>query len=455
MDTVRPMALRMTRRSILQAGMAAVTAMCPASAFQLTQRRTGPFRDGDPNDPLFKIPSEPLNSPIGIGKGIHPGRVAWAHRPKATRWDGKTGNWWDDSSTNGELVAEMVSGNIRSLTGEKTDREGWRNLFAHFKQTHGLSSGGYRPGEKIAIKLNNNQDRPGAWRLGSGMPSPHVAYNLVNQLITEAGVRGQDIMIYDASRYIGDPVFDRIRANKDPEFQAVQFEVSDRMAGNGRVKAEVDKGNPVRFSGKDVPTAYLPQCVTDATYMINVALSRAHTLMGASHTAKNWFGSVYFEGAGFSPQPLHDFASRERVMGSYNALADLVAHKDLGGKTLLYMVDFLYVAENQNGKVIPYASFDNHWCSSLFASQDPVAIDSVALDFIRNEPTADECRGYPENYLHEAALAGKAPSGTVYNPNPGREPVESLGVHEHWNNPKDRQYSRNLGKNQGIELVRA
>ena len=28
-----------------------------------------------------------------------------------------------------------------------------------------------------------------------------------------------------------------------------------------------------------------------------------------------------------------------------------------------------------------------------------------------------------------------------------------LGVHEHWNNPVDKQYSRNLGTGNGIELV--
>ena len=43
----------------------------------------------------------------------------------------------------------------------------------------------------------------------------------------------------------------------------------------------------------------------------------------------------------------------------------------------------------------------------------------------------------------------------MYNPNRDREPAESLGVHEHWNNPRDKQYSRNLGKNKGIELVKA
>jgi hypothetical protein len=28
-------------------------------------------------------------------------------------------------------------------------------------------------------------------------------------------------------------------------------------------------------------------------------------------------------------------------------------------------------------------------------------------------------------------------------------------VHEHWNNPRDRQYSRNLGTGEGIELIQA
>jgi hypothetical protein len=31
--------------------------------------------------------------------------------------------------------------------------------------------------------------------------------------------------------------------------------------------------------------------------------------------------------------------------------------------------------------------------------------------------------------------------------------LANLGVYEHWNNPTDRQYSRNLGTGQGIELI--
>jgi hypothetical protein len=32
--------------------------------------------------------------------------------------------------------------------------------------------------------------------------------------------------------------------------------------------------------------------------------------------------------------------------------------------------------------------------------------------------------------------------------------LQSLGVHEHWNNPVDKQYSRNLGTGKGIELIK-
>ncbi|HZT28480.1 MAG TPA: DUF362 domain-containing protein [Bryobacteraceae bacterium] len=444
---------RCTRRRVLHAGAGALAA---AGASPLLTRAAlwaaAPDRETT-DDPPFRTPSEPANSPIGVGQGIHPGRVAWVHEPKAATWDGKTGNWWDDGNTDPRLVDGMVSAGLRSLAGERNDEAAWKALFQFFHHSRELPGAGYRPGEKIAIKLNANQDRPGAWRFGAGMPSPQVVYSLVHQLITAGGVRGQDITLYDASRYIGDPIYNRIRANPDPNFQAVRFVVSQRMAGGGRVAAAPDKAAPVRFSRSGVPTALLPDCVTEASYVINVALSRAHGLMGVTQTAKNQFGSVYFEGVGFTPRPLHDFASRDLPMGSYNCLVDLIAHKHLGGKTMLYLIDFLYVAESQNERVIKYASFQDHWCSSLFVSQDPVAIDSVGLDFIRSEPRALECRGNPENYLHEAALAGKAPSGTVYDPDRDGAPAESLGVHEHWNNATDRKYSRNLGKREGIELV--
>jgi len=446
---------RPTRRTVLNVAAAALAGGRALSAFQSQQAvpavPLGSSRNTT-DDPRFEKTAEPANSPIGVGKGIHPGRVVWAYQPKATLWDGQTGNWWDDASTDARLIDAMVSGTLRTLSGERSDKQAWDSLFKFFNQTRKLGSAGYRPGEKVAIKVNSNQDRPGAWRFGAGMPSPHVFYALVNQLITVAGVRGEDITLYDASRYIGDPIFTKIRSNPDQNFQAVRFQVNERMAGNGRGQAVPDKNRPLRFSGQGVPTAYLPQCVTEAKYMINVALPRAHTLMGMTGSAKNQFGSVYFEGVGFSPRPIHDWAARDLPMGSYNCLVDLIAHKHLGGKTLLFVHEFLYVAESQNARVIKYQSMGDNWSASLFLSQDPVAIDSVALDFVRNEPKANECRGKPENYMHEAALAEAPPSKTVYDPDQIGK-VASLGVHEHWNNATEKKYSRNLGRREGIELV--
>ncbi len=214
-----------------------------------------------------------------------------------------------------------------------------------------------------------------------------------------------------------------------------------------------DEANPIRFANPGLPAGYLPKQVTQAKYMINMALLRPHGMAGVTLTAKNHFGSIHFptEG-GWLPRVLHDSVLRTQPMGSYNALVDLVGHRHLGGKTMLYLLDGLYTAEHNEGSVFKWASLGDQWASSLLISQDPIAIDSVALDILSSEPRATQVRGNADNYLHEAAQAQKPPSGTIYSPDPGCR-LESLGVHEHWNNAADRKYSRNLGRKEGIELI--
>ncbi len=400
-------------------------------------------------------PSEPANSPMGVAKGIHPGRVVWIRDADATSWDEQNGNWWDDENTDQSKVDAMISKSIQQLTGQVSDSQAWDALFKHFNKTKGSGDVGYKKGEKIAIKINMNQERGRGWSPNIGLPSPHVIYSLVDQLVNKAGVSGSDITVYDATRYIGDPIYDKIRSNTDENFQNVKFVVNSRSAGNGRIGAIPDTDNPlVTRAG----TAYLPKCVTGAKYMINLALLRAHSLFGVTISAKNHFGTTYFpDNGGWTPRPLHRYGNRRDSMGSYNCLVNLNGHKELAGKTFLYMVDALYPAASQSGPVTKFAAFDNDWFSSILVSQDMVAIDSVGLDFLRNEqelnPNITNVRGNPDNYLHEAALANKPPSGTTYDPEGDGTTLESLGVHEHWNNPKDKKYSRNLGTGNGIELI--
>ena len=483
----------MLRRCFLRS-LAAAPAVGLVNVPFLLTREAFAQRGGMPQGDPFK-PTDEANSPMGVAKGIHPGRVVWVQNAKATSWDGTTGHWWDDANTDQKLVQQMTSRMVQNLTGRKNDKQAWDALFRSFNETRKLGNSGYRPGEKIAIKVNCNQDRTPEWGVAAapaggprgggppdaargggdrggappagargrgmprgplnGLPSPQAVEALVTQLIEAGGVRGEDIIIYDvaSTRNVGQPIFTRIRANSNPKFQAVKFLVGADYNLGGRIFATPDMANPIQFAKEGVPVAYLSEQVNAAKYLINMALLRPHGMAGITLIGKNHFGSVYFpDNGGWTPSPLHSNVLRTLPMGSYNALVDLMGHRQLGGKTMLYMLDGLYTAEQNEGNVFKWASFNDHWASSLMASQDPVAIDSVGLDALRNEPRATQVRGTADNYLHEAAQANKPPSGTVYNPDKTGV-LASLGVHEHWNNSTDKKYSRNLGRKQGIELI--
>ena len=207
------------------------------------------------------------------------------------------------------------------------------------------------------------------------------------------------------------PFSTRVRANTNQQFQAVKFLVGTDFDEGGRLSATPDMANPIQFAKADLPAAYLSAQVNAAKYMINMALLRPHGMAGVTLIGKNHFGSVYFPdaGGGWSPRTLHNSVMRTQPVGSYNPLVDLMGHRQLGGKTMLYMLDGLYTAEQNEGNVFKWASFGDHWASSLMMSQDPVAIDSVGIDILRNEPRATQVRGNADNYLHEAAQAQQAP----------------------------------------------
>ena len=135
---------------------------------------------------------------------------------------------------------------------------------------------------------------------------------------------------------------------------------------------------------------------------------------------------------------------------------DFLTHKDLGGKTMLFLIDGVYGSKLVNGVPGPkwkMAPFNNDWACSLLSSIDPVAIDAVALDFLRSEWPEAPDMAFSDQYLYEAAQADDPPSGTRYDPQRNKMAVKSLGVMEHWNNADEKMYSRNLGKVEGIDLI--
>ncbi len=107
----------------------------------------------------------PPNTPLGIARGINPGRVVWAHDPSATKWAGRwkvdDDQWWNDANTDQGKVDAMLSASLRKLTSAATDEGAWQAIFQHYNRTaRGMNKRGYQPGEIVAVKINlNNSSR--------------------------------------------------------------------------------------------------------------------------------------------------------------------------------------------------------------------------------------------------------------------------------------------------------
>ena len=408
---------------------------------------------------------ENVNTPLGDAKGIFPGRVVWTQAFNSTSWDGKNGFWWDDSNLNQQAIDKMLSNSVKALTGAKTDAEAWKKLFIFHNEQNSRGKYGYKKGEKIVIKMNCNavSDLSPKWS-DLGYPSPQMINALVKQLIEVAGVQGSDIIITDPSRYIGKFIYDIVRSNPSSEFRQIIFEQNKVGDLPGYKTALPDTTNKIFFVMPDGQKTfmYLPQSFTDATYQINLSLVRPHTIFAITSTAKNHFGSVYDPAEKrFNPIKLHAFAvsgiPTPNKIGDPHCSPVLLGHKTIYNKTFLYLADGLYTANNQGGVVKRWSTLGDDWFSSILMSQDPVAIESVVLDFISSEPNmtnGNSCfNGNQDNGLHESALANNPPSGTIYDPENDGTRLKSLGVHEHWNNNTEKKYSRNLGKGKGIELI--
>jgi len=406
------------------------------------------------------VPGDPPNTPVGTAKGIYPGRVVWIHNPDVTNWDT---DWdtrtdifhWDDNHTSQTIVEQMMSQSLQLLTGQSADSAAWNSLFIYFNQTHGRGSVGYASGEKLVIKPNLVDEESHADQDNDSDLSPQITLALLKQLVWQAGVPQDKITICESSRIIADKIYNRCTAFFPNVIFAESNYYNGGGGGAGRVQVTVSPTPMIHYSNRTTPSDYMPMEFVNATYVVNLAIMKGHGSAGVSLCGKNWYGCLCVK-----PSDDHHDLVRANY-GNYRIITDLMGHQHLGGKTMLYMLDGLWGYSRHNAGSYPkkwhYPPFYNDYPSSLIVSQDPVAIDSVGVDFLRAE-FADNMgethkEGGIEDYLHEAAQASNPPSGTFYDPENDGVRFQNLGVHEHWNNQTNKQYTRNLGTGSGIELV--
>jgi hypothetical protein len=425
----------------------------------MTDHKDSIARVFNPLDNTFPIAS---NDPIGEAKGMFPGRVVWVHDNNATNENfvpnANSDNWWyDDYNVNEIVIKQMLAEAIKQYTEKTSSTEAWDALFKSFNSTHGRGDIGYVAGEKIAIKINlTNQCCSNEERMDA---TPQLVKALLYELTEKAGVAQSDIVL-------GDP-YREFRT----EYQQILFPDYPNVyyvdgTGSGSVNKTIPSTDEVLvFSDKNIKST-LPQHYLDATYFINIPCLKTHNEGGITLIAKNHQGSFLYKDQDPKDQYAIDMhyslPGNSSGTGKYRHLVDYMGHEQTGGKGLIYIIDAIWAGESWEGwiKKFKSAPFDNDYPNSIFIGQDPVALESVGFDILFEEYIEDDDKEpYPiqykseiADYLSQCSSSDYWPETITYDPEDDGSPLESLGVFEHWNNASDRQYSRNLGTGNGIEL---
>lgn len=441
----------------------------------------------------------PPNEPMGVAQGIFPGRVVWYWNPDATNencdntsndngyMDEGDNAWFQAKNNNPPVIDSMLTKSLKLLTGEYQIEDAWDQIFRFYNIKKGNGDIGYSDDEIVFIKINattaygdignhyyedlrrNDNTDVNAF---SAETNPYLVLALLRHLVQEAGVPELNIYIGDPARNIYEEFYN-LWHNEFPDIHYLGNEIIHPeldISALGRTPVAITDDDKIFYSdnGEVMPEAISDKLFTifeDMDYMINIPTLKAHNTGGITLAAKNNFGSLPRTWAihvhsGLMGEPDNPYRSG---YGLYRVTTDIMMHNLLSGKSLLSIIDGLYPSEDALGVPFKWESypFNNDWCSSIFVSLDPVAISSVGHDFLRSEyngPTVAEmrpCWDGVDDYLHQAADSANWPDDVVYDPDGDGVLIASLGVHEHWNDSIHKQYTRNLGLGNGIELIKA
>ena len=317
---------------------------------------------------------------------IPPHRVVRLHNVNATHWDFMTDYYWNFVRRN--VVDAMMERGVKELTGRSGVLQAWQEI---------MSS--YSSGDKIGIKINLN-----GYRFQT--QDNHIHINALIEVVDSVigglvslGIPQSDIYVFDASRIIPS-----LRYQSRTLYPQVNF------LGMNDVNFNVGAPNEeVHFTHGDLSgvTKYLADVVVNSQHLINIPIMKEHCT-GISGTFKNHFGSVN--------EPIDVLHSC--MQASENSpLVDIYLNPHIRDKTRLIVGDGLFGMSLNDGVCgsgvpHPWSTFNDISPNSLFFSVDPVALDSVMLDYVLAERDAHGLWSHPHDHLHCAHSSG-------------------LGIHEH------------------------
>lgn len=338
-----------------------------------------------------------------------PHRVVTVHDSKSSTWPG-SGNVVD--YMNQAEIDKMVDVGVMELTGTSSPRDAWRKIVP------------YKIGESVAIKVNFNN----YWHCSDGfnmstssMVSNPQVINSVIRGLKSIGVPSDKIWISDPSRPVADDFRNKISDSGVQYYTRCSnygsrpnIHTTDYVESTSPYATPLDSKYVVE--GKVEKYIRPARVFADATYIINIPQLKGHwyaNVGGITASIKNNFGSVSFTEIDTNGENvIHGSPQFNKI------LADINKNPVFYNKTRLVLGDGIMGNPDVNTKPpTSWRSFGNQPPRTLFFGVDPVATDSVMMDYIIRECGYGTCTFSPNK--NDAVNSYAASIG--------------LGISEHWN----------------------
>lgn len=309
---------------------------------------------------------------VTTGSSPPENRVVRIHNDQAHDWDfnDAPGNRYYDHISQ-SAIDDMLDQGVLSLTGETDTTAAWRGIM----RTN--NPAGYVSGDRVAIKVNNNN----RWADDQGQPNsdPEIIGAVVAGL-KSIGVSESDIFVYDTSRRQIARVTDGVQA----VYPGVTFV--------GLAETVRDEDAWVTFSS--AADQRLPTVVSQSQHLINLHMMKGHK-PGITGAMKNHFGTIE------TPSALHP----DLELGP--TLSELNNNPHIKDKTRLLLTEAIFCnpSSYSNPPVqLSYLDlFPEGTPNSLFLATKPVSLDSVLYDYIGAEQNNNGGWLGPDTWLHVAA----------------------------------------------------
>lgn len=268
--------------------------------------------------------------------GAYAGRAVRVHSEKCI--DAAT------SRVDTTSLREMISQGMRSLTGERTDRDAWARFF--------------EPRDVVGIKLNCS----GAPHIRS---SPEVVANIVENLIA-LDIPAKNIYLYERFLdQVNSVHYDRY-VPKEVNIVAVETPRGSMLGYDPKTYVEVN------FFGEDDTRSNMVRLVTERfTKVINVPNMKDHQAAGVTGCLKN---IAYGD---FSNVARSHNGAKTNTLSFIGTLANV---EPLRSKTVLQVMDGLRGVWH-GGPFSQYPQF-RFFPKQMVFGTDPVAMDRLLLDVI-------------------------------------------------------------------------